>query len=123
MPGHPRNSRTRSGHGHMAVPGFRFRPPLQAAAERNPHMATNGTTRTTPHPFGPTTDAGTSVPVGRFRRQVTEADLALAARVRVGDRDAFADLYRSTVDRVTAFVAARIGLRNRDLVDDLVQEA
>ena len=86
-------------------------------------MATTGTTHSTPQPTGPTTDQGTSVPAGRFRRLVTEADLVLAARVRAGDRKAFADLYRSTVDRVTAFVAARVWRRDRDLVDDLVQEA
>ncbi|MFG2043958.1 RNA polymerase sigma factor [Dactylosporangium sp. NPDC048998] len=59
----------------------------------------------------------------RVRRPVTEADIVLAARVRASDRDAFTDLYRSTVDRVAGFVAARVWQRDRDLVDDLVQDA
>ena len=86
-------------------------------------MATTGTTQTTTQPTSPASDQGASIRIGRYRRPVVEADIVLAARVRVGDRNAFADLYRSTVDRVTAFVAARVWRRDRDLVDDLVQEA
>ncbi|MEV6931387.1 RNA polymerase sigma factor [Dactylosporangium sp. NPDC051485] len=61
--------------------------------------------------------------IRRFRRPVTAADIVLAARLRAGDRDAFADLYRSTVDDLTRFVAARVWRRDRDLVEDFVQEA
>jgi RNA polymerase sigma-70 factor, ECF subfamily len=45
------------------------------------------------------------------------------ARLRAGDRAAFGDLYRHTADRLTRYVAARLADRDRDAVDDLVQEA
>lgn len=86
-------------------------------------MATTSTTKPAAQSTGPATDLDAPTRFGRFRRPVTEADIVLAARVRAGDRDAFAALYRSTVDRVTAFVAARVYRRDLDLVDDLVQEA
>ncbi|GAA3302425.1 RNA polymerase sigma factor [Dactylosporangium vinaceum] len=86
-------------------------------------MATISTAESSTPSNAPVTDLQTSTFAGRFRRPVTEADVVLAARVRAGDRDAFAALYRSTVERVTAFVAARVYRRDLDLVDDLVQDA
>jgi RNA polymerase sigma-70 factor (ECF subfamily) len=91
-------------------------------------MATTSTTApttqaTTQQPTAPAPAAAAATHARRFQRPVTEADIVLAARVRVGDRDAFSTLYRSTVGRVTAFVAARVYRRDLDLVDDLVQEA
>ncbi|MEV4511534.1 RNA polymerase sigma factor [Dactylosporangium sp. NPDC049525] len=86
-------------------------------------MATISTTASDTPSNGPVTGLQAPTFAGRFRRPVTEADIVLAARVRAGDRDAFAALYRSTVQRVTAFVAARVYRRDLDLVDDLVQEA
>ena len=85
-------------------------------------MAITSITPATPSTAPPCGPAA-SIPTGRFRRPVTEADIVLAARVRAGDRDAFTALYRTTVNRVTAFVAARVYRRDLDLVDDLVQEA
>jgi RNA polymerase sigma-70 factor, ECF subfamily len=57
------------------------------------------------------------------RRPVTDADLDLLTRLHDGDRDAFADLYRSTVHRLTRYVTARLRDRDPDAVDDVVQEA
>ena len=56
-------------------------------------------------------------------RPVTGDGLDLLARLQTGDRDAFADLYRSTADRLTRYVAARLRERDADAVDDVVQEA
>ena len=39
------------------------------------------------------------------------------------DRDAFGELYQRHVDRVTRYVGARIGARDRDAIADLVQDA
>jgi DNA-directed RNA polymerase specialized sigma24 family protein len=50
-----------------------------------------------------------------------EADPALLARLHEGDSAAFAELYQRTAERLTRYVAAR--LHDRDLVDDVVQEA
>ena len=74
-------------------------------------MATTSTTRTvkpTVQSTGSVTNRGVAIGVGRFRRPVTEADIVLAAWIRTGNRDAFTSLYRSTVERVTAFIAARV---------------
>jgi RNA polymerase sigma-70 factor (ECF subfamily) len=54
-------------------------------------------------------------------RPPIEADPALLARLHAGDSAAFTELYQRTVDRLTRYVAAR--LRDRDLVDDVVQDA
>ncbi|MEV6931590.1 sigma-70 family RNA polymerase sigma factor [Dactylosporangium sp. NPDC051485] len=59
----------------------------------------------------------------RFRRPVNAADIILAARLRAGDRDAFTDLYRSTVEDLTRFVGFRVWRRDRELIEDFVQEA
>ncbi|WP_327007665.1 sigma-70 family RNA polymerase sigma factor [Dactylosporangium sp. NBC_01737] len=61
--------------------------------------------------------------IRRFRRPVTAADIILAARLRAGDRDAFTDLYQSAAVDLTRFVAARVWRRDRDLIEDFVQEA
>ncbi|GAA3449654.1 RNA polymerase sigma factor [Dactylosporangium matsuzakiense] len=86
-------------------------------------MTTMSTAASSTQSNGPVTGQQTPAHADRFRRPVTEADTVLAARVRAGDRDAFAALYRSTVQRVTAFVTARVHRRDLDLVDDLVQDA
>lgn len=54
-------------------------------------------------------------------RPPVEADPALLTRLHQGDSAAFAELYQRTAHRLTRYVAAR--LRDRDVVDDLVQEA
>jgi DNA-directed RNA polymerase specialized sigma24 family protein len=46
---------------------------------------------------------------------------SLPARLQNGDRDAFANRYRSTADRPAYHLAAR--LRDADAVEDSVQEA
>ncbi|GAB3861846.1 RNA polymerase sigma factor [Dactylosporangium cerinum] len=84
-------------------------------------MALRHTTSQTPADGGAAPAAAETA--ARHRQPVAEADLVLAARVRVGDRDAFADLYRHTVQRVTAFVTARVHRSELDLVDDLVHDA
>lgn len=56
-----------------------------------------------------------------LHRPPVEADPALLARLHRGDSAAFAELYQRTADRLTRYVTAR--LRDRDLVDDVVQEA
>jgi RNA polymerase sigma-70 factor (ECF subfamily) len=56
-----------------------------------------------------------------LHRPPVEADPALLARLHAGDSAAFTELYQRTVERLTRYVAAR--LRDRDLVDDVVQDA
>jgi RNA polymerase sigma-70 factor (ECF subfamily) len=56
-------------------------------------------------------------------RPVTGDGVDLLARLQTGDRDAFADLYRGTADRLTRYVAARLRQRDADAVEDVVQEA
>jgi len=58
----------------------------------------------------------------RRHPQVPEV-LALLHRAQHGDRDAFADLYRTFHDAVTRYVAVRMRDRDRDAIDDLVQDA
>lgn len=73
-----------------------------------------------------TNDTGsTSKPGTRTHRhpQVSPHVLALLHRAQHGDRDAFADLYRTFHDAVTRYVAVRIRERDRDAIDDLVQDA
>lgn len=57
------------------------------------------------------------------RRPVAETSPDLLARLHDGDRAAFGELYRQTVVVLTRYVAARLRERDRDAVDDLVQEA
>jgi RNA polymerase sigma-70 factor (ECF subfamily) len=59
----------------------------------------------------------------RPRRDTVGADADLAERTRAGDREAFAELYRLTVDLVTRYVAVRMRERDRDAIDDLVHDA
>src|SRR5262245_34138525 len=58
----------------------------------------------------------------RHRRRVT-TEPVLVARLPAGDRDAFDRLYRQHVAAVTRYVAARLGGRDRDGVDDCVHDA
>jgi len=48
--------------------------------------------------------------------------LALLQRAQGGDRDAYAELYRTFQDPVTRYVAVRMRDRDRDAIDDLVQD-
>ena len=75
-------------------------------------MTTNGTTDSA------------SQPGARTRRHphVSPHELALLHRAQHGDRDAFADLYRTFHDAVTRYVAVRMRDRDRDAIPDLVQD-
>jgi hypothetical protein len=55
-------------------------------------------------------------------RPVTDDGLDLLARLRNGDRDAFADLNRSTAARLTRYLATRLRERDADAVEDVVQQ-
>jgi RNA polymerase sigma-70 factor, ECF subfamily len=57
------------------------------------------------------------------RRRSVGDDPALAARLRTGDPAAFEQLFRRHHRRLTRYVAARLAGRDRDAVDDLVQDA
>lgn len=46
----------------------------------------------------------------------------LTRRAYAGDRQAFADIYALTVDRITRYVAVRLRERDRDGIDDVVQD-
>lgn len=48
---------------------------------------------------------------------------ALLRRAQAGDREAFAELYRSYVGQVSRYLTARVRGWNRDAVPDLVQDA
>jgi RNA polymerase sigma-70 factor, ECF subfamily len=48
--------------------------------------------------------------------------LALLQRAQGGDRDAYAQLYRTFQDPVTRYVTVRMRDRDRDAIDDLVQD-
>ncbi len=56
------------------------------------------------------------------RRRSTGADPALAVRLRTGDPAAFDELFRRQQHRVARFVAGRLAGRDRDAIDDLVQD-
>ncbi|HEY2671083.1 MAG TPA: sigma-70 family RNA polymerase sigma factor [Rugosimonospora sp.] len=60
------------------------------------------------------------------RRRHSDVDphvLALLHRAQHGDRDAFADLYRTFHEPVTRYVAVRMRDHDRDAIPDLVQDA
>jgi RNA polymerase sigma-70 factor (ECF subfamily) len=59
---------------------------------------------------------------GRWAARPSAALVELAERCRAGDRDAFTQLYQFTVTRITGYVAARMRDRDRDAIDDLVQD-
>ncbi len=59
----------------------------------------------------------------RTRRRIIGDDPALAVRLRAGDPAAFDELFRRHHQRLTRYVAARLAGRDRDTVDDLVQDA
>jgi len=59
----------------------------------------------------------------RHRRRVTVDQTALVTRLHDRDTDAFDRLYRQHVAAVTRYVAARLGGRDRDGVDDCVHDA
>jgi RNA polymerase sigma-70 factor (ECF subfamily) len=61
------------------------------------------------------------MPTTHPHRRTISYDGDLLRRLHGGDRDAFDQLYRHTADVLTRYVTAR--LRDRDAVDDLVQEA
>ncbi len=65
------------------------------------------------------------VPVAQRRGSLDARGLHadLARRTRAGDREAFGELYRLTVDLVTAYIAVRMRDRDRDAIDDLVHDA
>jgi len=56
-------------------------------------------------------------------RDIPGRDVELVHRTQAGDREAFAELYALTVDRVTRYVAVRLRDRDRDAVEDVVQDA
>lgn len=57
------------------------------------------------------------------RRPAAGTNPDLLARLHDGDRAAFGELYRQSAAVLTRYVAARLRERDRDAVDDLVQEA
>lgn len=57
------------------------------------------------------------------RRPAAEPSPDLLARLHDGDRAAFGELYEQSAAVLTRYVAARLRERDRDAVDDLVQEA
>lgn len=57
------------------------------------------------------------------RRPTAETNPDLLTRLHDGDRAAFGELYQLTVAVLTRSVAARLRDRDRDAIDDLVQEA
>ena len=59
----------------------------------------------------------------RHPRRPAELSPDLLARLHDGDRAAFGELYQQTAEVLTRYVAARLRDRDRDAVDDLVQEA
>jgi len=59
----------------------------------------------------------------RRRCRGTADHTALLGRLHAGDTDAFDRLYREQVAAVTHYVAARLGRRDRDGVDDCVHDA
>src|SRR6266536_6719019 len=67
----------------------------------------------------------TRPPVAHDRRSgnATGLNADLARRTQAGDREAFGELYRLTVDLVTRYFAVRMRDRDRDAIDDLVQDA
>ena len=76
---------------------------------------------TTSPPSAATTDPD---PAGsrRPRGQISPEAVALLRMAQAGDRDAFAQIYRSYASNVRAYVATRMRERDRDAVDDLVQD-
>ena len=58
----------------------------------------------------------------RPRGQISPEAVALLRMAQAGDRDAFAQIYRSYASNVRAYVATRMRERDRDAVDDLVQD-
>jgi RNA polymerase sigma-70 factor (ECF subfamily) len=57
------------------------------------------------------------------RRPARDTNPDLLARLHSGDRTAFGELYQQTAAVLTRYVAARLRDRDRDAIDDLVQEA
>jgi hypothetical protein len=56
-------------------------------------------------------------------RRATETDPDLLVRLHREDRAAFGELYQQTAAILTRYVAARLRDRDRDAVEDMVQEA
>ena len=52
-----------------------------------------------------------------------DCDADLVDRTRNGDREAFGEIYRLTVDLVTRYIAVRMRDRDRDAIGDLVHDA
>jgi RNA polymerase sigma-70 factor (ECF subfamily) len=74
---------------------------------------------------GTSTRTAGSQPAGSRRRppgQICAEALALLRMAQAGDRDAFAEIYRSHVDIVRRYLAVRMRDRDRDAVEDLVQD-
>ena len=59
----------------------------------------------------------------RPHRRTIDPDSDLLRRLHNGESDAYDELYRTTADILTRYVAVRLRGRDRDAVDDLVQEA
>ncbi len=58
----------------------------------------------------------------KHRRRTTGDDRRLAQRLRGGDPAAFDELFRRHHQRLTRYLAARLAGRDRDAIDDLVQD-
>src|SRR5438045_1623150 len=82
---------------------------LARPTQRPPAMPPHPTRPPAPHHRTPPVAAG--------------LDADLARRTRAGDREAFGELYRLTVDLVTRYIAVRMRDRDRDAIDDLVHDA
>jgi RNA polymerase sigma-70 factor (ECF subfamily) len=57
------------------------------------------------------------------RGQLDPAALSLLHHAQLGDRDAYAELHRTFREPVTRYVTVRMRDRDRDAIDDLVQDA
>lgn len=64
-----------------------------------------------------------TVTTRRRRFDPIDCDADLVDRTRNGDRKAFAEMYRLTVDVVTRYIAVRMRDRDRDAIADLVHDA
>ena len=82
-----------------------------------------GTTSHRPPIQTESTQDSTRRPGPATQREVSAYAVALLHQAQLGDRDAFAELYRAFRGPVTAYVTVRMRDRDRDAVPDLVQEA
>jgi RNA polymerase sigma-70 factor (ECF subfamily) len=84
--------------------------------------ATTAEWRSTPVTTTRTTGGQPAGSPRRARGQICAEAVALLRMAQAGDRDAFAEIYRWNVQVVRRYVAVRLRDRDRDAVEDLVQD-